>query len=128
MNIFSEEETDPCKIPTKHNIMKAMSWLVDGCKLGDSLVFYFSGHGDHQWNDTGDEIDNYDETLLPLDHKTQGLIVDNDINDIIVKPLPAGVKLHAIIDACCSGTMLDLPYLCKMERLVQVDTPQIYSN
>ncbi|KAL1533058.1 Metacaspase-1 [Salvia divinorum] len=114
--MLTDEETDPSKIPTKHNIMMAMSWLVSGCKLGDSLVFYFTGHGGWQLNDTGDEIDNYDETLLPLDHETQGIIVDNDINARIVRPLPAGVKLHAIIDACHSGTVLDLPYLCKMER------------
>ncbi|GAB2232861.1 hypothetical protein Droror1_Dr00011924 [Drosera rotundifolia] len=30
-------------------------------------------------------------------------------------PLIAGVKLHAIIDACHSGTMLDLPFLCRMK-------------
>ncbi|XP_047973205.1 metacaspase-1-like isoform X2 [Salvia hispanica] len=114
--MLTDEETDPRKIPTKHNILIAMSWLVNGCKSRDSLVFYFSGHGGRQPNNTGDEKDNYDETLLPLDHGTQGPIVDNDINDIVVKPLPTGVKLHAIIDACHSGTVLDLPYLCKMDR------------
>lgn len=112
-------------MPTKYNIMAAMLWLVNGCKSGDSLVFYFSGHGGQQWNDTGDEIDNYDETLLPLDHEKQGPIVDNEINHMIVRPLIAGVKLHAIIDACHSGTVLDLPYLCRMDRLVQVDTTYI---
>nr|GMD00561.1 metacaspase-1-like [Ipomoea batatas] len=115
-NILSEEETDPYRIPTKHNIRMAMYWLVQGCQAGDSLVFHFSGHGSQQRNYTGDEVDGYDETLCPLDFEAQGMIVDDEINATIVRPLPRGAKLHAIIDACHSGTMLDLPYLCRMER------------
>ncbi|KAK4480644.1 hypothetical protein RD792_013722 [Penstemon davidsonii] len=114
--MLTEEETDPYRIPTKHNIRMAMFWLVQGCKSGDSLVFHYSGHGSQQRNYTGDEIDGFDETLCPLDFETQGMIVDNEINATIVRPLPTGVKLHTIIDACHSGTMLDLPYLCRMDR------------
>lgn len=29
---------------------------------------------------------------------------------MLVQPLPQGVKLHAIVDACHSGSALDLPY------------------
>ena len=34
--------------------------------------------------------------------------MDDDLNSILVNPLPPGVRLHAIIDACHSGSMLDL--------------------
>ncbi|CAA0834511.1 Metacaspase-1 [Striga hermonthica] len=114
--MLTEEETDPYRIPTKHNMRMALFWLVQGCQTGDSLVFHFSGHGSQQRNYKGDEIDGFDETLCPLDYETQGMIVDDEINATIVKPLPAGVKLHAIIDACHSGTVLDLPYVCRMDR------------
>nr|XP_043609475.1 metacaspase-1 [Erigeron canadensis] len=114
--MLTEEETDPYKIPTKHNMRMALFWLVNGCQPGDSLVFHYSGHGSRQRNYNGDEVDGYDETLCPLDFETQGMIVDDEINATIVKPLPLGVKLHAIIDACHSGTVLDLPYLCRMSR------------
>ena len=67
-------------------------------------------------------MDGYDETICPLDHETQGKIVDDEINERIVKPIPRGVRLHAIIDACHSGTVLDLPFLCRMDRLVMVYT------
>lgn len=97
----------------------AMYWLVQGCQPGDSLVFHFSGHGSQQKNYNGDEIDGYDETLCPLDFETQGMIVDDEINATIVRPLPRGAKLHAIIDACHSGTVLDLSYLCRMDRFVK---------
>ncbi|KAL2902111.1 Metacaspase-1, partial [Bienertia sinuspersici] len=112
----SEEERDPYRIPTRDNIRMAMAWLVAGCRAGDSLVFHYSGHGSQQRNLNGDEVDGYDETLCPLDFQTRGMIVDDEINDTLVKPLLPGVKLHAIIDACHSGTMLDLPFLCRMNE------------
>ncbi|KAL5791642.1 hypothetical protein ACOSP7_000236 [Xanthoceras sorbifolium] len=114
--MLTEEEADPYKRPTKHNMRMALYWLMQGCQPGDSLVFHFSGHGSQQRNYTGDEVDGYDETLCPLDFETQGMIVDDEINASIVKPLPRGAKLHAIIDACHSGTVLDLPFLCRMDR------------
>nr|GLL21020.1 metacaspase-1-like [Ipomoea trifida] len=114
--MLTEEETDPYRIPTKHNIRMAMHWLVVGCQPGDSLVFHYSGHGSQQRNYNGDEVDGYDETLCPLDFETQGMIVDDEINATLVRPIPRGAKLHAIIDACHSGTMLDLPFLCRMDR------------
>ncbi|KAG8391474.1 hypothetical protein BUALT_Bualt01G0191500 [Buddleja alternifolia] len=114
--MLTEEETDPYRIPTKHNMRMALFWLVQGCQPGDSLVFHYSGHGSRQLDRSGDEVDGYDETLCPLDFETQGMIVDDEINETIVRPLPHGVKLHAIIDACHSGTVLDLQFLCRMNR------------
>lgn len=114
--LLSEEEADPSLLPTKHNIRKALHWLVQGCQSGDSLVFHFSGHGSQQRDLNRDEIDGYDEVLWPVDHQTEGKILDDEINDTIVRPLTQGVKLHAIIDACHSGTILDLPFLCRMNR------------
>ncbi|KAB5526865.1 hypothetical protein DKX38_020712 [Salix brachista] len=114
--LHAEEETDPYKIPTKQNMRMALFWLVQGCQPGDSLLFHYSGHGSRQRNYNGDEVDGYDETLCPLDFETQGMIVDDEINATIVRPLPQGVRLHAIIDACHSGTVLDLPFLCRMDR------------
>ncbi|EPS69427.1 hypothetical protein M569_05332 [Genlisea aurea] len=113
--MLTEDETDPYRIPTKHNIRMAMYWLVQGAQPGDSLLFHYSGHGSQQRNYTGDEIDGFDETLLPLDFQTQGMIVDDEINATMVRPIPRGAKLHAIIDACHSGTILDLSYLCRMD-------------
>ncbi|XP_050385013.1 metacaspase-1-like [Argentina anserina] len=114
--MLTEEETHPAKIPNKYNIRMALHWLVQGCQPGDSLLFHYSGHGSRQRDYHGDEVDGFDETLCPLDFETQGMILDDEINAAIVKPIPHGVKLHAIIDSCHSGTVLDLPFLCRMDR------------
>ncbi|KAI3796496.1 hypothetical protein L1987_39168 [Smallanthus sonchifolius] len=119
--VIVEEETDPIRIPTGRNMRAALSWLITGCQSGDALLFQFSGHGSRQRNLNGDEIDGYDETLCPLDFETDGMIIDDEINATIIKPLPHGVKLHAIIDSCHSGTVLDLPFFCRMNSTGQYE-------
>ncbi|KAF8090621.1 hypothetical protein N665_0471s0016 [Sinapis alba] len=114
--MLTEDESCPQKIPTKRNMRKAMRWLVEGNRARDSLFFHYSGHGAQQKDYDGDEIDGQDEALCPLDHETEGKIIDDEINEILVRPLVHGAKLHAVIDACNSGTVFDLPFLCRMER------------
>ncbi|KAL9174540.1 hypothetical protein ABFS82_02G058900 [Erythranthe guttata] len=110
------EEEDSSRVPTKRNIRAALRWLVQGCQPGDSLVFHYSGHGSQVRDRDGDEIDGYDESLLPVDYETEGRILDDEINATIVRPLPKGATLHSIIDTCFSGTFLDLPNVCRINR------------
>ncbi|EAZ27169.1 hypothetical protein OsJ_11104 [Oryza sativa Japonica Group] len=107
-----DEEKDPCRLATKENIRMAMNWLVQGCSSGDSLVFHFSGIGVQVPDDDGDEVDGYDEAICPMDSFSQGPILDDEINEAIVRPLVHGAKLHAVVDAEHSSTVLDLPFLC----------------
>ncbi|VAH83884.1 unnamed protein product [Triticum turgidum subsp. durum] len=101
----------------------AMHWLVQGCSYGDSLVFQFSGLGAQVPDDDGDELDGMDEALCPVDSFQQGPILDDEINEAIVRPLVHGVKLHAIVDACHSATVLDLPYQCTVSLEVEGRAP-----
>ena len=112
----ADDQRDPFRLPTKDNIRMAMQWLVQGCSYGDSLVFHFSGHGVQKLDLNGDEVDGYNEALCPADFERSGKILDDEINATIVRPLGRGVKLHAIVDTCHSGTILDLPYLCRLSR------------
>lgn len=57
----------------------------------------------------------YDETVLPTDYKSAGQMVDDELNAMLVRPLQPGVVLHALIDACHSGTAMDLPYRAKAD-------------
>jgi metacaspase-1 len=97
--------------PTRRNILSGMRQLVAGSQPGDSLFFHFSGHGGQVRDVSGDEDDGYDETLIPMDWQKAGQIVDDEIYDVLVRHLPGGVRLTAVLDACHSGTALDLPYL-----------------
>ena len=54
-----------------------MKWLVYNAQPGDSLVFQYAGHGDQIPDEDKDEDDGLDEVILPMDHKTAGVIVDD---------------------------------------------------
>lgn len=54
-----------------------MQWLVRDARPGDSLFFHYSGHGGQAADLDGDEDDGFDETILPLDFKTAGEIIDD---------------------------------------------------
>ncbi|KAG2137979.1 caspase domain-containing protein [Suillus clintonianus] len=98
-------------LPTKHNILVEMHRLAFYARAGDSMFFHFSGHGSQVRDLDGDEVDGYDEVICPVDYQQSGVINDDEIHDIMVKPLPAGSRLTALFDSCHSGTVLDLPYL-----------------
>eukprot|EP00756_Hemistasia_phaeocysticola_P050035 Hpha_TRINITY_DN24675_c0_g1::TRINITY_DN24675_c0_g1_i1::g.147417::m.147417 len=93
-------------------IIDGMKWLVWGARPGDSLFFFFAGHGSQVPDLDGDEDDGLDETILPVDFRDpqHGMILDDLMWEIMIKNLPAGCRLTAIMDCCHSGTGLDLPY------------------
>eukprot|EP00917_Polyrhabdina_sp_WS-2016_P006101 GHVP01013538.1.p3 GENE.GHVP01013538.1~~GHVP01013538.1.p3 ORF type:complete len:324 (+),score=62.21 GHVP01013538.1:2013-2984(+) len=101
-------------LPTKKNIINGCRWLSNNTKAGDSLFFHFSGHGTRVVDLDGDEKDGFDEAIVPLDYRETGLILDDDLFRILVKPLPRGCRLTAIMDCCHSGSGLDLAYSLKM--------------
>lgn len=70
-----------------------------------------AGHGGQTKDLDGDEEDGQDETIYPVDFKSAGHIVDDQIHDICVARLKAGVRLTTIFDSCHSGSILDLPYV-----------------
>lgn len=81
-------------------------------------MFHYSGHGSQVEDLDGDEVDGNDECIMPVDYKTKGVILDDEINDTIVRPLPRGATLHATFDSCHSGTILDLPYVFNIAKYV----------
>lgn len=107
---MTDDNPNPTMRPTRYNMTNGFTWLMTGLQAGDSLVFHYSGHGGQERDRSGEELDGMNETLCPLDFQSAGQIEDNEVNKRIVNPLPTGVKLHAIIDACHSGSVLDLPY------------------
>lgn len=110
MVVLTDDTTDPRFMPTKENIFKYFKWLVDGAQPGDSLFLHYSGHGGTSRDADGDEQDGFDETIIPVDFQKTGQIVDDEINKMLVKPLPQGVRLTAIFDSCHSGSVMDLPF------------------
>ena len=75
-------------------------------------MFSYFGHGSQEEERyMGEEVDRYEEMLVPLDFETQGMIVGNGVSATLVRLLPPGALLHAIIDACHNNIVLDFPYV-----------------
>lgn len=111
MVILTDDQSDQRSIPTKANILRACQWLVKDAQPNDSLFMHYSGHGGQTEDLDGDEEDGHDEVIYPVDYTSAGHIVDDDLHNLLVKPLPPGARLTVLMDCCHSATVLDLPYL-----------------
>ncbi|MBK9256739.1 MAG: caspase family protein [Saprospiraceae bacterium] len=90
---------------TNTNIKRWLNWLFNGIKSGDSLVFYYSGHGTRVTSFGDDlEVDGLDEAICPHDYQTAGVIKDDEFRTLFSQKMKAGVNLEVIFDCCHSGT------------------------
>lgn len=63
------------------------------------------------------EDDGKDEAICPADFRVSGVIIDDVLHKYLVKKLPKGVRLTAIMDCCHSGTaLLDLDYIYEAKK------------
>lgn len=114
--------------PTKNNIINAINWLLSydpssvylrnprasfqqyQGKL--KMYFHYSGHGTNVRDNNRDETDGYDEAIAPLDFRSTGFILDDDLRRL----LPERVNQYSIcrgtLDCCNSGTGMDLRWNC----------------
>lgn len=111
MLLLDDEGWPEDRKPTKANIVKAMQWLVEGVQTGDALFFHYSGHGGREPAKNPTESCQYHESLVPLDFQEAGMLVDTELFDLLVKPLPAGARLTCVLDSCHSAGALDLPFI-----------------
>ncbi|KAF8524372.1 caspase domain-containing protein [Hysterangium stoloniferum] len=121
-------------LPTRNNIQwssqqTAIQNLTADAQRGDVFFFSYSGHGTQIDNEDGKELDHLDEVILPYDATVKPgaaqhdrnrwdrdtIIINNELYDWLVKPLPSGTYLTVLLDTCCSGTAMDLKYFRKVD-------------
>lgn len=112
--------TDPTGLPeavavgeaTRDAILSALEAGWAASAPGDTLVFYFSGHGAQAPDLSGDEGGGYDEILLPADAAgwkgaigaVENAILDDELQAWAQGALDRGVRVVGLIDACHSAT------------------------
>ncbi|KAK0184810.1 peptidase C14, caspase domain-containing protein [Armillaria mellea] len=104
------DDADPSHDTTEatyENLMKHIKNFTEGIQSGDRLFFYFSGHAAQRKNLSGSEEDGMDEFIYT---KSGRCIRDNTLRKYLVDNLPEGCHLTAVLDACHSGTLLDLAH------------------
>ncbi|RMD87196.1 MAG: caspase family protein [Calditrichaeota bacterium] len=90
---------------TQKNILHRLKKMVEEASDGDTLVFYYSGHGSRVLDRDGDERlrDNMDEVLVVHDHNWDDPLTDDKLARILDN-LPEDVNMYVLFDCCHSGT------------------------
>ncbi|WP_452223646.1 caspase family protein [Lacinutrix chionoecetis] len=88
---------------SKTRIIDTLRHLINISEAGDTICFYFSGHGSRQRSDmSAGDCDKYYEALVPA---SGGWITDRDLKQITEDLYPDAVNFTIITDACNSGGM-----------------------
>lgn len=90
---------------TRSSILQHLEKLAYESKSLDRVVISFSGHGSHRTDRNNDEEDGQDEFIVTYDNQ---YILDDELKAILLKFSPF-CKVLFLIDACHSGTGVDLP-------------------
>jgi|GEM_PF-4738610 len=99
----SQIKTLTDKDATKNNILTALEQFINMTQTGESIVFYFAGHGYFATDFDGNEIDGRDEVICPHDWPNE-MIIDDEIANIFSN-LVRGATLEVIMDCCHAGTI-----------------------
>ena len=103
--VMTDESTAVRYQPTKSNILREFKIMINKPKEENWKFFlHYSGHGSWKTDIQNEEVDGRDECLCTLD----GLYITDDELFFILKRIKYTHKLFSVIDACHSGTIMDL--------------------
>lgn len=100
---------------SKDLIVTELESLTKNVKKGDIVIIHYSGHGQQIEDDNDDELDGWDEAIIPWDaqlrwtdeYQGENHLRDDEINiltDNLRNKLGPDGNLLLILDACHSGT------------------------
>ncbi|WP_334177933.1 caspase family protein [Pseudoxanthomonas sp.] len=99
--------TDDCA--TRARIIAALEQRIASLRPGDTLIFYFAGHGSRYRDDEArDQDTGYNGTLLPSDARnpdgSPGDIFDVELKALKDRATAAGLYFVSVFDSCNSAT------------------------
>jgi len=103
---------------TKEGIIQAFeNKLIAKVNEGDVVVIHFSGHGQQVYDNNGDELDGFDEALVPYNapmkyepgiYEGQNHLRDDEVGNLLnalQNKLGKEGNVLLVVDACYSGTI-----------------------
>ena len=106
-NITTLRDDVPTIRPTRENILKELTKLVAESAYCSEIWFCYSGHGCQFPDRNMEESDGLDEMIVPVDYTTNGVILDDVINQILQR---SKCRTILLFDSCSSGSVCDLPW------------------
>jgi len=92
---------------TRKGILDAFqNHLIAKAGSGDIVLIHYSGHGSQMKDQSGDEIDGLDETIVPHDSREGAVfdISDDELNGLLDRLAQKTHNITFILDSCHSGT------------------------
>lgn len=102
-------------MPTHSNISAAFEDMIEAVRRGsgdDQVMLYLSGHGSRGRDQSGDELDGYDELFLPIDATPDraapagfaNVLIDDEIGVFLDAIRTEGADVWLIMDSCFSAS------------------------
>jgi hypothetical protein len=92
------------KKATSKTIRDQLTWLLSDYAGNDVRLFAFSSHGTQVDDKSGDEVESFDEVIVPYDHSWENPFLDDLLYEIF-KDIPESVNFTFLADTCHSGTI-----------------------
>lgn len=94
---------------TRARILDALAQRIDTLRAGDTLLFYFAGHGSRYRDDVArDQDTGYNGTILPTDARnpdgSPGDIFDVELKALKERAVAKGLYFVSVFDSCNSAT------------------------
>ncbi len=87
---------------TRKGILDALASMAGRAQKGDTVFFYYSGHGSQKPNSATSETDKMDETIVPVDLQD---ISDKELAKAFNAILDKNATLTAMLDSCHSQSV-----------------------
>ena len=114
VSIFTDRD-----LSSQNNILQVLEKLVTS--NDKTLFFQYSGHGTQVRDDDSDEADGKDEALYSVNDT---IVRDDDILSQVQR-IKKGTTMVIVIDACHSGTMIDLPYQLFGNNILRINENKV---
>jgi thermitase len=91
---------------TRAAMLAAFETLIKQAQANDVVYVHYSGHGSRRLDDSNDEEDGWDETIVPHDSREPGIfdITDDEMNGIMTRLAAKTRNVTLILDSCYSGS------------------------
>lgn len=109
---------------TRAGIIEAIqTHLIDADPPADIAIIHYSGHGSQMPDQSNDEIDGWDETLVPHDSRIGNTfdISDDEVNGLLRELAIKTPNITLIMDSCHSGSLARAGQLGAIARQVPRD-------
>ena len=106
--MLRDDSSSGSLLPTKANIINALTTLAIGSSSNQEIWIHYSGHGSQIRDNSNTTRNGLDDVIVPLDYQRSGFITDIQINSIIRM---IECRAFILFDSCNSGTISDFPWV-----------------